>query len=638
MTDWPFGRKILMIFSALAALAFAIAIISILSLQSIIREKDTIISHDVQELLLANELSRLHEARVSDTRAFIITRRREFLQAQGRAIKEFTQKLGKLETPNIPPDVHHLLEKIRTINSEYDSLVKKAVRSPQNANWALDNVVRPRRIQLELALADLNQRLATQLQRSVKASADKAHGAITEMLIIAFGMLLLLLGLGWTLLEVVRQEQKTLSESESARETLHAAEKRAAFLAQTSKILSESADPRAALAEIGKLSMGWLSDICLIELSEDSGPLRPIALTISALAQRELLESLHHQLPHGLGSLFHTEQLLQGGEPTLSRKSVDARIRSLGVTSYLAVPLRARGRTLGVLFLARTENAPLYSDQDLKFVEELSHQTALTIDNMRLLQQAEVGLKMREELLATVAHDLRNPLTAIRMNSELILHAPTHGEASALPLRLGASALPAAKLGQSIYESAQEMERLIHDLLDLSKLESGKINLDRQPNDAEGLISACLKLLSPQASAKSIELIKDVKSGECIVDCDRNRILQVLSNLVGNALKFTEKGGRIRVEAQPTGEGIRFSVIDNGPGIAAEQLPHVFERYWQSRRTGTGSSGLGLSIARGIVEAHGGRIWAESALHIGSRFFFTLPEARRKLKGTPKAA
>jgi signal transduction histidine kinase len=267
---------------------------------------------------------------------------------------------------------------------------------------------------------------------------------------------------------------------------------------------------------------------------------------------------------------------------------------------------------LGSLLLFRCDSDQSYTQDELKFAGDLSHQTALALDNARLLQQAEEGLRMREELLSTVAHDLKNPLTSIRLNSEILLKHQADGEHV-----------------RRISQSSEEMERLIHDLLDLTKLESGRIRLDRKPHDADELISACVKTLQPQAEKNGIEIVKEVRPGECIADCDRDRIIQVLSNLIGNAIKFTGKGGRVRIEAQATGDGIRYSIIDNGPGISPQELPHIFDRYWQARRTQGGSAGLGLSIARGIVEAHGGRIWVESALRIGSRFFFTLPEANR---------
>jgi signal transduction histidine kinase len=316
--------------------------------------------------------------------------------------------------------------------------------------------------------------------------------------------------------------------------------------------------------------------------------------------------------------------MLESPEPSLQLEVTDERLSGLGVISYIGIPLRVRGKKLGVLLLARIEGSAPYTDPDVQYAREFSHQMALALDNARLLQDAEAGMKMREELLATVAHDLKAPLSVVRMTADLALKELKDES----PMRARFVA---------ILEAAQEMNRLIHDLLELTQIEAGRIVLDRKHNDAFDIIEACYRLLAPQANAKSIEIIREVKPGECIADCDRNRVVQVLSNLVGNAIKFTGPHGRIRIDAQATGEGIRFSVIDNGPGIPAEQLPHVFERYWQSRRVQHGT-GLGLSIARGLIEAHGGRIWAESAMNIGSRFFFTVPEAHREVVKPEKAA
>ena len=621
MRSWPFAKKILAAFLALSVLMLSTVFVTVFSIRKVAREHEATVMAESEKARGA-ELSRLHQQRSAELRAYLISRDRRHLKDHAKTREEFSRILGVLAADLPPSDQAStvILEQIRSHETEYNRLVGRAVKEPARASWILETLLRPRRLALEKSVADLNGKLAERLQESQRSDQKMTRGTLRTIITLVAIKFLVLLGLGWLLNRTVLEEQNTLVRANEARDILQRAERRAAFLANIGRILTESADPHAALSQVANLTVEWLANVCLIELVDAPGYLRPVALAISGIQDRELLlGSLHRDLPGGLGSLFGHDVILQSAHPVLAKQVEDPRLTALGVRTYVAVPLRARNRTLGVLLLFRTDETA-YDEASLQFVNEVGHQAALAIDNARLLQQAEEGLRMREELLATVSHDLKNPLTTIRMNSEMLL---TRHRA--------AQDLAAGTMAKAIHESSNQMQRLIHDLLDLTKIESGRIKLDRRPHDADELISDLMKMLESQAKEQDIELYKDVHPGESIANCDKDRVLQVLLNLAGNSIKFTGKGGRIRIEAQATGEGIRFGVIDNGPGIPEEELPRIFDRYWQARRTGRGSAGLGLSIARGIVEAHGGRIWAESALHMGSRFFFTIPEARKNV-------
>ena len=178
--------------------------------------------------------------------------------------------------------------------------------------------------------------------------------------------------------------------------------------------------------------------------------------------------------------------------------------------------------------------------------------------------------------------------------------------------------------------SLQRMNHLINDLLSISKLESGTVGLELKEHSAVDLLRDAMQLLMPIAIEQSVKLEIEPNPPEgCSVCCDRERLLQVLSNLVGNAVKFTGREGRVWLGVAPEAREIRFSVSDTGPGIAREHLNFVFDRYWQARQTQRLGTGLGLSIAKGIVEAHGGRIWVESELGKGSVLQFTIPKPTR---------
>jgi signal transduction histidine kinase len=619
-----FTRQILKAFATASALAIVAVAIGIWCLSWVGRAKDTAVANNLGDVKSAELLTHYHETRLGEIRAYLLSRDRAHLQKVRDIETPFHSILDSLDRDSEPPFLRNTLAQIRVLDSQYKVAVDRAIRSPTRVNWILDHEVRPAREKLERHLAELGQLTRASFDSAYAASKKKALTAFRIMLGLGLATLVGLLFLGLAVYQKLRQEQDDREKSKETQDILQTARQRAALLAETGRILSESSDPKAALGSVASQSVEWLCDLFLIELAEDHG-LVPVALVTAQKARAPLLNSLHENLPQGLGSLFDTEGMFQSPTPSLQEQVTDERLEALGVKSYIGVPLRARGRSLGVLLLVRTGDSASYISQDLQFARELSHQIALAIDNARLLQEAEVGLRMREELLATVAHDLKNPLSMIRITSDLAVKELKGNE----ELR---------RLFHSIREAVLEMQRLIHDLLELTQIESGRIVLDRSPHDATDLVEACVKGSLPQASARSIEIVPDIRPGECIADCDRNRILQVLSNLVGNAIKFTAPGGRVRIDAQATGEGIRFSVIDNGPGIPAEQLPYVFERYWQARRAQQRGTGLGLSIARGLVEAHGGRIWAESALNIGSRFFFVLPEARIKLSKPEKAA
>ena len=174
-------------------------------------------------------------------------------------------------------------------------------------------------------------------------------------------------------------------------------------------------------------------------------------------------------------------------------------------------------------------------------------------------------------------------------------------------------------------QAASQMDTLIQDLLDVTRLELGRMRLTPQMIRAVDLVEVAVDTLAPLAAARRLRLEATVSSPVETVQADPDRILQVLSNLIGNAVKFTPAGGRVDVHVTSDGDAVRFTVQDTGPGIPPDELPRVFDRFWQSKRTNRSGAGLGLAIARGLIQAHGGRIWVESTLNEGTAVHFTLP-------------
>ena len=264
----------------------------------------------------------------------------------------------------------------------------------------------------------------------------------------------------------------------------------------------------------------------------------------------------------------------------------------------------------GALVLAMSESGRQFGPDDLDLASELARRAALTIENAQLYNQALEATRARDELLAIVAHDLRNPLSTITMGSTMLIE--------------GGVTAQQRQYAELVKRAAERMSRLIEDLLDSARLQSRKLHIELRPEPPSAVVREAVATLQPLAESRGIELVARLSTDLPRVMMDAARILQVLSNLVGNALKFTPRGGRIEIVCEVVEDELRFAVADTGVGIAPDQLPHVFGRFWQASDRDTRGIGLGLSIVRGIVETHGGRVWVESEQGKGSTFFFTL--------------
>ena len=291
-----------------------------------------------------------------------------------------------------------------------------------------------------------------------------------------------------------------------------------------------------------------------------------------------------------------------------------AAIRRLDPTVVVSLPLLAQSKPVGWLRLFRRETL---EHDDLLLVEQIGGRAAMAVENARLFAEVRRAVREREETLAVVSHDLRNPVNAVRMLAGAMLRAD---EGDAL-------SPAAAQQATVIRQAAGEIDRLIQDLLDASRVESGRLSVSVARTAAAALISDSMITLRPLATERGQALETWFASPLPDVMADPDRVTQLMSNLVGNALKFTPKGGRVTVHARSDGMEVEVTVSDTGPGIPREQVPRVFERFWQSSRS-RGGVGLGLTIARGIVERHGGRIWVEPDRRSGAAIHFTLLVAR----------
>jgi signal transduction histidine kinase len=249
--------------------------------------------------------------------------------------------------------------------------------------------------------------------------------------------------------------------------------------------------------------------------------------------------------------------------------------------------------------------------------EELARRAALALENARLYHEAQQATRARDDMLGVVSHDLRNPIHSIYMGGSFLLDL--------LPPQMELERTQATV----IKRAAQRANRLIQDLLDITHIESGRLSLDVRAHAVAGVVDEAIEQARMAAADAGIDLRRGEVDAAGTVYADRDRLLQALGNLIGNALKFTPRGGRVTVSARVAADdGVRFAVADTGPGVPADQMPHLFDRYWQANRRDRRGVGLGLSIVKGIAEAHGGRVDVDTTPGAGSTFTLVLPKGR----------
>ena len=279
--------------------------------------------------------------------------------------------------------------------------------------------------------------------------------------------------------------------------------------------------------------------------------------------------------------------------------------------------LGRNGRKLGTIQLWDKKDGLDFDEADQAILTQLAQLAAVALENARLFRAAQDATHARDDLVAIVSHDLRNPIHTIHMAASFLLDVAPADDRR----------VQARRQLEVIQRSAMRANRLIQDLLDVARIQAGGLAVDPVPVDVRSLVTEAMESATPLAGASELRVTCDVGPSLPAVASDRERVLQVFANLIGNAIKFTPKGGEIRLLTCLENAEVRFTVADSGPGIPPEHLTHVFDRYWQAKSTAKLGTGLGLSIAKGIVEAHGGRIWVESPPNSGAQFNFTLPVA-----------
>ncbi|MFY7920828.1 MAG: ATP-binding protein [Gemmatimonas sp.] len=412
-------------------------------------------------------------------------------------------------------------------------------------------------------------------------------------------------------------------------------EERQKLLATAGWVLAASLDVESTMATIAELPVPLLGEWSLLELLTPDGAMRRAAAThldphrhedtaalLSRVAEPLELEpavASSARVAHDAEAQRLTDMsawLDANFHDTASRQ----RAQSLGAGAVLLVPLRAGGRAIGALHLVRTRPGAVHSLEEQQVADQFAGLAALALENARLYQQARSAVRERDEMLAIVSHDLRNPVNAIVMLTGAVLKRDTPAAAA------GEDIAPMSRDEvEAVRAAARQADGLIQDLQDVSRISAGRLRVERRRVPASDFLTECADMFEPVMEDAALRFVRRIDDNLPIVLGDQHRLTQVLSNLLGNAVRFTPHGGDIVLTATPLEDVVRISVRDSGPGVAPDDVPRLFERYWQAPRLLRAGSGLGLYIAKGIVEAHDGEIGVDSEVGKGAEFWFTLP-------------
>lgn len=407
------------------------------------------------------------------------------------------------------------------------------------------------------------------------------------------------------------------------------------LLARTGRVLPGCLDDQETLERIARLAVPLLADWVSVHRWEN-GRLRlasashcdpPRELQLRSLYQRFDLasdggEGLLAQVADSLQAVLVSRAESPFPQLGFDPRQGDPGLAGLETCSCMCVPIIAREELQAVMLFHYGSSGRTYDERDLAMAEEVAQRTALAIDDARHYQQAQAAIRSRDNLIAIVSHDLRNPLNAIGLNLNLLTRPWDRSHQG--PDRRGGRARI-----ESIKRSVERLGRMVEDLLAAATLQNGHFPLRTRPEPVEALMGDVVQLFEPIAASGGAMLHTSLPPGLPQVRCDRDRVLQIFSNLCGNALHFTPKSGSIRLAAELDGDFVRFCVSDQGPGIPPSQLNSVFDRFWQGDHASASGVGLGLFIVKGIAEAHGGKAWAQSEPGQGTTFCFTLPVERR---------
>ncbi|HEU4886785.1 MAG TPA: ATP-binding protein [Thermoanaerobaculia bacterium] len=424
--------------------------------------------------------------------------------------------------------------------------------------------------------------------------------------------------------------------------TLKREHDRLLFLARASEALSSSLDYQTTLEHVAELVVRDLADWCAIDVREDDGEIRRMAVVhrdatrAQAVARLRSLEVKNQRTDV-------IRRVVEIGTPALVRDvdwpAVEARysdqpetveaLRVMGAVSYMTVPLVAAGRSFGAITIVSADPLHIFDEHDLELAFELGRRAGYAIDNARLFREAQAANRAKDEFLVTLSHELRTPMTATLGWAAMLRGHDLSPDNFRLAI-------------ETIDRSTRAQAKLVDDILDVSRIVTGKLELSVVPLNVRDVVDAAVDAIRPSIAAKHLELHLTLSTVPTIAVADASRLQQVLWNLLSNAVKFTPSGGSVFVRLHPPDGGVvRIEVADTGAGIPRRFLPHVFERFRQAESGASrshGGLGLGLAIVKSIIEMHGGKVTvASDGEGWGSTFTLTLPLAAPSRSESPQA-
>jgi PAS domain S-box-containing protein len=407
-------------------------------------------------------------------------------------------------------------------------------------------------------------------------------------------------------------------------------QQRSKFLAEASRLLGASLDPRVTLESLAQVAVPKLADLFIVDLVETTTATfsEPIVAASDPETRATLLE-LRRRYPLVADANCGVSKVLRTGEPefvaTFSSAAIEQiaedvdhlqLLHQLGATACIVVPMMVHERKFGTVALVLTRANRNYNRADLEMAQELARRAAISLDNVRLYQEAQQANQTKDEFLAIVSHELRNPLNSMLGWAQLLrkrrFEDPTVNRAI-----------------ETIERNARLQNKLIEDLLDVSRIVQNQLEIARQPVHLLPVVDAVIETLQPNARTKAIQIVSNLDPSVEPILGDDYRIEQIIGNLLSNAIKFTPKGGRVEVCLEQVDSLAQIRITDTGQGIQADFLPFLFERFRQADASKTRAQsglGLGLAIVRHLVELHGGSVYATSEGEgKGSAFTVQLP-------------